>query len=101
MSFYENYFNSMALVIITIPFLIGILSIVLQLIIKNYLKALVMVLILQVILYFGYSCIILHMRIFDVSLDYIGYIAIVTLIFGFIGGLILKLKNLINNIYSK
>lgn len=94
MSLYENFFNSMLLFIVTIPLLIVIISTILELLIKNRFVVMILVFIMQVILYYGYSCIIVHMRIIDVGLDYIKYIAMGSLIFGFIGSSIGNFLNL-------
>lgn len=85
MNFFENWFNSMALFILTIPIIILITTAILQYIIKKKLVSVSIVFAGQVILYYGYSCIIQRMKISDVYLDYLLYIAIVTLIFGFVG----------------
>ncbi|MHC1685258.1 MAG: hypothetical protein AB6733_20355 [Clostridiaceae bacterium] len=88
MSFYENYFNSMTLFIFTIPTILVILTALLQTIIRNKIIVISIGFILQVILYYGYSCIIVHMKVMDVGLDYIKYITIISLVFGFIGATI-------------
>ena len=85
MSFYENFFNSIVFFIITLPLILIIITVVLQLLLKNKIGVIIIVFIVQVILYYGYSCIIIHMRIIDVSSDYVGGIVVLTLVFGFLG----------------
>ncbi|NFD54576.1 hypothetical protein FDB72_01865 [Clostridium botulinum] len=85
MNFFENWFNSMALFVLTIPIIIIITTAILQYLIKKKLQVISIMFIVQVFLYYGYSCIIQRMKISDVYLDYVVYIALVTLIFGFIG----------------
>ena len=88
MNLYEIFFNSMAFFIITLPLILVIITAILQFLIKNKMKVFIIVFIIQVILYYGYSYILRHMRITDVYLDYVGFITIYTLVFGFIGTII-------------
>lgn len=55
MSFYENFFDSMAFFIITLPIILIILTAILQLLMKNKFIVIVIAFIIQVMLYYGYS----------------------------------------------
>ena len=81
----EQLFNSALVFFVTIPFLTFIFSCILHLFIKKKLKVLSVVFVVQVLLYYAYSCLICHMRIVDIYLDYVLTISIYTIVFGFLG----------------
>ncbi|WP_027625666.1 hypothetical protein [Clostridium lundense] len=82
---YELFFNSAAFFFITLPVLIFISAWMLKRFIKNKLLVLSIISIVQVLLYYGYSCIKCGMKITEVYLDYVQGIIIYTLIFGYLG----------------
>ncbi|MBY6798224.1 hypothetical protein HYH85_18665 [Clostridium botulinum] len=94
---WENFFNSMLMVLFTIPLLNVIFSIVIQIFIRKKLLTLSILFLGQIVLYYGFSCFYCNMNIKDVYLDYVWIIGIYTFLFGligtFLGNFILHLKN--------
>lgn len=98
----EVFFNSAMVFFITIPTIVFISALILKSFIKSKFWVLGIIFIVQVILYYGYSVVVCHMKIQEVYLDYVGYIIMNTLIFGFLGiGLSIFLKKIYIMIKNK
>lgn len=94
---WENFFNSMLMVLFTIPLLNIIFSIVIQMFTRKKIITLSILFLGQIVLYYGFSYFYCNMNITDVYLDYVWIIGIYTFLFGligtFLGNFILHLKN--------
>lgn len=81
----EIFFNSAIVFLITIPGIVLISTLIVKSFIKNKFCVLSIIFVVQVLLYYGYSLVVCHMKIREVYLDYVGFIILNTLIFGSLG----------------